>query len=86
MKNFKTFMAEQPSDLSEFNVGDLNVFLNEATTEGILKPGEAECFEKTFNALIRIGGKAAVLIVKTIVKLLKKTGIAGIAIKQIKQP
>ena len=29
----------------------------------------------SFNALIRIGGKAAVLVVKTIVKLLKKTGL-----------
>ncbi len=82
MKDFKSFMAEHPSDPSEFNVGDLNVFLNEATTEGILKSGEAECFEKTFNALIRIGGKAAVLVVKTIVKLLKRAGIGAGVIKQ----
>ena len=79
MKDFKLFMTENPSDPSEFNVDDLNVFLNEAITEGVLKPGEAECFKITFLALARIGGKAAALIIKTIVKLLKR---AGVAIKQ----
>ena len=75
MKDFKSYMAEHSSDSNEFNEGDLNVFLNEATTEGILEPGEAECFEKTFLALLRIGGRAAVFVIKTIVKLLKVAGV-----------
>ena len=72
-------MAEHPNYDDSINFDDLNVILNEAITEGILKPGEAECFKKTFLALARIGGKTAVLIIKTIVKLLKK---AGAVIKQ----
>ena len=89
MKTYKEYIKVRDvsnlpdvSDTSKFNVDDLNVFLNEATTEGILKSGEAECFEKTFLALIRIGGRAAVLVVKTIVKLLKKAGIGAGVIKQ----
>jgi hypothetical protein len=65
----------------DFGVDDLNEFLNEATTEGLLKPGEAEAMQITFLAIARIAGKAGVFIIKTIVKLLKK---AGVELKKLK--
>lgn len=67
---------------NNLGVEDLNSFLNEATAQGVLRPGEAEAMKITFLALARIGGKAAVLIIKTVVKILKK---AGVVIKGLKK-
>ena len=58
-------------------IEDFDAFLTEAEGEGLLRPGEAEAMKITFIALARIGGKTAAVVIKLIVKLLKKAGVAG---------
>jgi hypothetical protein len=66
---------------NNFDVDNIKDFLDEATAEGLLKPGEAEAMEITFLAIARIAGKAGVFIIKSIIKLLKK---AGVELKKLK--
>jgi hypothetical protein len=66
---------------NNFDVDNIKDFLDEATAEGLLKPGEAEAMEITFLAIARIAGKTGVFIIKSIIKLLKK---AGVELKKLK--
>tara|TARA_R110002020_G_scaffold107236_1_gene249210 strand:+ start:52 stop:291 length:240 start_codon:yes stop_codon:yes gene_type:complete len=66
---------------NDFGVDNIKNSLDEATAEGLLKKfsrtisGEAEAMQITFLALARIGGKAAAVVIKMIMKLLKKAGV-----------